>query len=210
MGTSKWDKRQEETRAKVLAAARDLICQDGLEGLSVRKLAAEAGVAVGTIYNQFGDRAGVLLAMVRDGLEVLAKSLDPDIDGRPLDATRSLVAALLDRYEAEEEVWRPVFLALKSEPGDHGLGVSGERLRGFMLADLARALDADMFERAVDIDVLADHLLDAQVALLTQWAFGTLTIKQFSERATRSLELSLAAVLDDPYRGQALERASIT
>ena len=210
MNASKWDKRQEETRAKVLLAARELICQDGLDGLSIRKLATSAGVAVGTIYNQFGDRAGVLMAMVRDGLEALADTLDPDLSTQPLDATRSLMTALLDRYEDEEEIWRPVFLALKSEPGDHGLGVSGDRLRSFMLADLTAAEEQGMFEGPVDVELLADHLLDAQIALLVQWAFGTISIEQFRERSTRSLELALAAVLAAPHRGLALGRAKIT
>ncbi len=207
--TSKWDKRQAETRAEVLEAARRLICNHGLEGLTIRKLAATAGVAVGTIYNQFGGRSGVLMAMVRDGLEALAVSVDADLGARPLDATRSLMTALLDRWEAEEGIWRPVFLALKSEPGDHGLGVSGDRLRAFMLADLAAAEEQDMFDGPVSVELLADHLLDAQVALLVQWAFGTISISQFRERSNRSLELALAAVLAAPYRGAALERAQI-
>jgi AcrR family transcriptional regulator len=210
MNVSKWDKRQQMTRVKVMVAARELICEDGLEGLSVRRLAAAAGVAVGTIYNQFGDRSGVLMAMVRDGLEVLADSINPTVGEKPLDATRSLLTALLDRYEAEEEIWRPVFLALKSEPVDHGLGVSGERLRAFMLTDLAAAERQAMFEGPVDIEVLADHLLDAQVGLLVQWAYGAVSIGQFRERSTRSLELALAAVLTSPHRALALERAKIT
>ncbi len=209
MTTSKWDERQEATRARVLCAAQELLASDGLDGLSIRKLAATAGVAVGTIYNQFGDRSGVLSAMVSEGLDTLATSLDPRIEELPLDSSRSLITALLDRYENEESIWRPVFLALKSQPGDHGLGVSGERLLSFILSDLDSAAAADMLVKNVATDRLAQHLLNDQVALLSQWAFGGITISEFRERSTRSLELSLAAVLVEPHRSTALRHANI-
>jgi AcrR family transcriptional regulator len=49
-----WDDRQVRTRADVLVAAGELIAAGGVEGLSMRKLADRAGVAVATLYNQFG------------------------------------------------------------------------------------------------------------------------------------------------------------
>ncbi|MDG1392647.1 MAG: TetR/AcrR family transcriptional regulator, partial [Ilumatobacter sp.] len=68
---SGWERRQERTRAEVLAAAGEIIAAEGLEGLTMRKLAARAGVAVATLYNQFGDRDGVLVAFVSNGLDQL-------------------------------------------------------------------------------------------------------------------------------------------
>lgn len=210
MSSTKWDERQQATRAKLLSTARDLIAKEGMEGFSVRKLASGAGVAVGTIYNQFGDRSGLLSAMVTEGLDTLATSLDNTSGEHPLDPTRSLFTTLLARYEAEEALWRPLFLALKSEPGDHGLGQSGERLLNFMLADLAAAARAKMLVPGVDLDVLANHLLRDQLGLLTRWAFGAISTKEFQEHSSRSLELSLAGVLLDPHRLDALNRANLS
>lgn len=50
--------------ARVLSAAQSLLDQGGLGGLSMAEVAEAAGVGVGTVYRRFGDRAGLLLALM--------------------------------------------------------------------------------------------------------------------------------------------------
>ncbi len=50
--------------ARVLSAAQDLLAHCGLGGLSMPEVADAAGVGVGTVYRRFGDRAGLLLALM--------------------------------------------------------------------------------------------------------------------------------------------------
>jgi len=52
-----------ETRRHVLAAARTLFERDGYAATSVAAIAAEAGVAVKTVYIAFGTKSGVLRAL---------------------------------------------------------------------------------------------------------------------------------------------------
>src|SRR5258708_3135744 len=54
-----------ETRAAILAAARELIPQ-AESRLGVDEIARHAGVAVQTIYDQFGSKGGLLMAVVDD------------------------------------------------------------------------------------------------------------------------------------------------
>lgn len=54
-----------ETRVRILAAARELIPAAGTS-LPVVAIARHAGVAVQTIYDQFGSKGGLLIAVVRD------------------------------------------------------------------------------------------------------------------------------------------------
>ena len=49
-----WERRQEQTRNDVLVAAGALIAEHGLDGLTMRKLAAQAGVAVATLFHLCG------------------------------------------------------------------------------------------------------------------------------------------------------------
>ena len=53
------------TRARIIAAARELIPDAG-SGLGVDDIARQAGVAVQTIYDQFGSKGGLLVAVVQD------------------------------------------------------------------------------------------------------------------------------------------------
>ncbi|OOX46287.1 TetR family transcriptional regulator [Vibrio parahaemolyticus] len=49
-----------DKRDQILAAAEQLIAESGFQGLSMQKLANEAGVATGTIYRYFSDKEHLL------------------------------------------------------------------------------------------------------------------------------------------------------
>jgi AcrR family transcriptional regulator len=51
-------------RRRILAAAREIVAERGAEGLSMNALAAAAGVGKGTIFRRFGDRDGLLYALL--------------------------------------------------------------------------------------------------------------------------------------------------
>ena len=53
-------------RAKVLAAAADLFATRGVENVTVDEIAAQAGVGVGTLYRGFGDKGGLVAAILDD------------------------------------------------------------------------------------------------------------------------------------------------
>ena len=53
----------EAGRARIVAAARDLLESDADEGFSIDAVARRAGVARMTVYNQFESRAGLLEAL---------------------------------------------------------------------------------------------------------------------------------------------------
>ncbi|MFA0521061.1 TetR/AcrR family transcriptional regulator, partial [Vibrio sp. 10N.222.55.E8] len=46
----------QDKRQQILSAAEKLIAEVGFQGLSMQKLAKEAGVAAGTIYRYFDDK----------------------------------------------------------------------------------------------------------------------------------------------------------
>ncbi|AMG13510.1 TetR/AcrR family transcriptional regulator [Vibrio vulnificus] len=51
---------QNDKQQQILAAAEKLIAESGFQGLSMSKLAKEAGVAAGTIYRYFDDKEHLL------------------------------------------------------------------------------------------------------------------------------------------------------
>jgi AcrR family transcriptional regulator len=55
-----------ERRKRIIHAARDLIRETGNVGLSMRALAARAGVSLATPYNLFGSKRAIVLAVLDD------------------------------------------------------------------------------------------------------------------------------------------------
>jgi AcrR family transcriptional regulator len=53
-------------RERLLAAARELIGECGAEGLTMDRLAEQAGVGKGTIFRRFGSRAGLMLTLLSE------------------------------------------------------------------------------------------------------------------------------------------------
>jgi AcrR family transcriptional regulator len=86
---------------QVLTAAREVFV-DGGPGAPLEEVARRAGVGIATLYRRFGDREGLLRAVVRQALEssraaaesAHASSADDGIDG--LDALARYMHAVLD------------------------------------------------------------------------------------------------------------------
>jgi len=64
----------------VLAAARHLFAERGVSGVSMEQVAREAGVAKGTVFHRFGDRAGLARALLGEHERRLQERI---LRGRP-------------------------------------------------------------------------------------------------------------------------------
>ncbi len=204
-----WESRQQRTRSEILHAVGEIIAEDSLDGLTMRKLAERAGVAVATLYNQFTDRDGVLVAFVSNGLDELEFELDEQPAADPIDSTRVLMAALHQTIDARRHVWRPVLATLRSVPDSPRMGAVGERIVAAIEADLAKAQAAALFVVRCDTDRLAWHMFVSWMRGLERWAQGTIDWDLHLSNAEIALELALASVLVEPLRTDALRRAGV-
>ncbi len=69
------DRLREETARAILAAAEEVFAADGLQA-RMERVAEQAGVAVGTLYNHFEDRAALVRSLVRSRREALLSRVD--------------------------------------------------------------------------------------------------------------------------------------
>jgi AcrR family transcriptional regulator len=80
------DRLREETAKAILAAAEEVFAEDGLHAARMERIASRAGVAVGTLYNHFGDKEALLAALSTSRRQGLFARLDTALaaaDGRP-------------------------------------------------------------------------------------------------------------------------------
>jgi AcrR family transcriptional regulator len=69
-----------DLRRAILVAAIEAIRRDGVDALSLRALAREAGVSHAAPAHHFGDRSGLLTAIAAEGFELLADALAGTLD----------------------------------------------------------------------------------------------------------------------------------
>lgn len=94
-----------ETRASLLKAVQQIVASDGIDAVTTTRVAAETGVAVGTIYRYFVDREDLLAAAYDDTVADLIDRCAREVADIPGDAslemaTRRLIGVYLSAAEA--------------------------------------------------------------------------------------------------------------
>jgi AcrR family transcriptional regulator len=150
-------------RRAALAAASALMAERGPEGVTMDQVAAAAGVGKGTLYRRFGDRHGLLLALLddaeRDLQEAILRGPSPLGPGAPADERLiAFLHALVDLLEQRGEVIRA---SETSSPG--------ARVRGGAYGAWHRHLEVLLGELHADPDVgTLAHVLLAPLSA-EQW-----------------------------------------
>ncbi|WP_337031647.1 TetR/AcrR family transcriptional regulator [Paenibacillus illinoisensis] len=68
-----------DKRAKIIAAARDLFVSDGFDRSSVDAIAAKAGVSKRTVYDYYGDKQNLLLAVVEESSSAVLDMIEQGV-----------------------------------------------------------------------------------------------------------------------------------
>jgi AcrR family transcriptional regulator len=84
------------TRDRILLAARAVLERDGIDGLSVRKVAKRAELSPMALYRHFADKDALLNALMADGLAAWEKTVRNIRAQDPLEWLEALGEAFLD------------------------------------------------------------------------------------------------------------------
>lgn len=115
-GTDRYDRsvpapdRPPLQRDAIVAAARALIIADGLEALSLRKLAAELGVTAPALYAHVRDKRDLLRALAEGEFEALVARFDAVVDPDPIARIKGHGRAYVDHARENPELFRVMFL----------------------------------------------------------------------------------------------------
>ncbi|GAB3923847.1 TetR/AcrR family transcriptional regulator [Kribbella albertanoniae] len=161
------DPRAERTIESLLRAAEPLFRQRPFAEVTLEEIAADAGVAVGSVYNHFGSKAGLHAALVERALDTDRYFMDlAYVPGRsPIDQLYAAAAEYLAFYLANPEFFR--MLAFPSDPGSYPAGRElADRLAASVNEQNARMVEA--IKLGIDTGVLREVDPDATATVL--WA----------------------------------------
>lgn len=173
--TSKRAQKHEELRQRIYDAALTVFRRKGADSATIREIAREAGVGVGTFFNYFDGKEGVLAEVGRrrqERLEALAS--DPALAALPTLAHIERIFALaLEEMEREPALTRAlVRVALSSPALFHG-----ERGRFLALTKLLAGIICEGRARGdvavdCDADTVAQLLISIYATLILDWTEG--------------------------------------
>jgi AcrR family transcriptional regulator len=151
-----------DVERELLAAAEAVLVRDGPGGLTVRAVAAEAGIAPMGVYNRLGGKDGLVDALLIKGFDRLRAAVDAAINDTAEPSMRARLFACARNYR-RFALDNPHFYAImfedaiphehdNEEVGEHARAAFGALVRAVELATAAGVLDApDPVEAAQQI-----------------------------------------------------------
>jgi AcrR family transcriptional regulator len=151
-----------DVERELLAAAEAVLVREGPGGLTVRAVAAEAGIAPMGVYNRLGGKEGLVNALLVKGFDRLRAAVDAAINDTAEPSMRARLFACGRNYR-QFALDNPHFYAImfedaipheldNEEVGEHAQAAFGALVRAVELAAAAGVVDApDPMEAAQQI-----------------------------------------------------------
>ncbi|HUA23631.1 MAG TPA: TetR/AcrR family transcriptional regulator [Steroidobacteraceae bacterium] len=116
------------TKDRILSAARAVLEDDGLEGLTIRRVAQRAGLSPMALYRHFADKDALLNALMEDGLAAWEKTVRGIRARDPMEWLEALGEVYLDFALTEPHRFDAAFFlpapAARRFPDDFAAGRS--------------------------------------------------------------------------------------
>jgi AcrR family transcriptional regulator len=102
--------RSVQTRAALLRSASRLICELGMHGASIDRIAADAGYTKGAFYAHFASKEDLFLTMLDEHFATELARLDAVLSGTgdPAEEARNAAEDFLEHIDADPE-WRRLY-----------------------------------------------------------------------------------------------------
>lgn len=104
-------RKKAKRRDEITAAAKDLFARQGIDATTMADIAAAAGISAPTVFNYFGSKDGVLIALISEGI-MQAREQDRDLHWQDNVDLGTLILNLFVRISARtleiagKRVWR--------------------------------------------------------------------------------------------------------
>ena len=138
------------TRSAVLAAARDVLADSGVESVTMRELARRLGVAPNALYSHVKSRTGLLDALLDD---LLAEVAAPDPDaGEPIAGLVDLMSSTYRVLTTHADLV-PVYLARQGARGPNAVRL-GHLVDALLIRAGVRAADVGEARRVLIVHAI--------------------------------------------------------
>jgi AcrR family transcriptional regulator len=160
------------TRHKLFAAALELIGDRGPAEVTVEEIAARAHVAKGTVYYNFGSKDGLIDALLRHGVGLLADRLhQAELEEEPVAAVERLVDGALTFF-AEYPAFAQLLLSeMWRTPGHwhETMTMLRDNITSIFKQVIRRLADAGHLPRRTEPDTVATALFGTLVVVTLDW-----------------------------------------
>ncbi|SDC19477.1 TetR/AcrR family transcriptional regulator [Actinokineospora iranica] len=159
-------------KQKLFDATLRLAGTRGMAGLTVDEIAAAAGVAKGTVYYNFGSKDGLIDALLRHGVDLLADRLRAAEDaGDAADTLAALVDGMLGFFAEYPAFAQLLVSELWRTPGQwqQTLALLREQVTMIIRAQVRRLADAGLLPEGVPVPTASAALFGTVLVVALDW-----------------------------------------
>jgi AcrR family transcriptional regulator len=111
-----FEEMRESRRLQIMEVALKLFALEGYGHTSISKLAAEAGISKGLMYNYFKNKEALLAAIIEHGMNEIMDLFDPDHDGilEP-EEMAGFIRKIFEAIRSHQEYWI-LFISILLQP----------------------------------------------------------------------------------------------
>ena len=188
-----------ERRERIIEAARDLIRETGDAGLSMRALAARAGVSLATPYNLFGSKRAILVTVLED-IRGFGKSFAASASLPPFERILRAVALAVGYYEKDPVFYRILWRTILDDDGaEDRSAIFNPKRDAFWLGLLDSATQSGHLRADIDTRQLLNALDHAFRAVMLHWVIGETPTAQLQPRVGYAYALMLRGAATTKY-----------
>ncbi|XVS62858.1 TetR/AcrR family transcriptional regulator [Actinosynnema sp. CA-299493] len=160
------------TKQKLFDAALRLVGERGAAGVTVDEIAAEAGVAKGTVYYNFASKDALVDALLRHGVDLLAARLKvAEEESETAAAMESLVDGMLGFFAEYPAFGQLLVSELWRTPGQwHGtLSLLRDDIVSIVRGQMQRLSDAGRLPDGVQVGTASAALFGTLLVTALDW-----------------------------------------
>lgn len=187
---------KQQTRLKVLAAARRLFSEQGYEGATIRDIAAAAGMSTGAVFANFTDKSDLFREIMQDDMEALTIAMrDAATRGRNVeDAVLKIFMAGYTFYKTRLQLARAAFSVSWDKDGGPTLrGMSSSsQFQDLFTEQLTAAVERGELSQEAEIKLRSQMLFDTYLSNFPQAIFEGWSLDALQARARDQIRILLA------------------
>ncbi len=189
---------KQQTRAKVLAAARRLFSEQGYEGATIRDIASAAGMSTGAVFANFTDKSDLFREIMVNDMVALAEAMRAAANhaNGVDDALLRMFMAGYAFYQTQLPLARAAFSVGWSPQDGPALRTAApvQVLRTLIVEQLARGAERGELVQDPQAKLRAEMLFEAYLSNYPQAIFEGWSLEDLQGRSREQIAILLASV----------------
>ncbi|KRB50564.1 MAG: TetR/AcrR family transcriptional regulator [Pseudomonadota bacterium] len=187
---------KQQTRAKVLSAARRLFSESGYEGATIRDIAAEAGMSTGAVFANFTDKSDLFREIMIADMEALVEAMRDGVSrGRGVDDTLlKLFMAGYAFYKSRLPLARAAFgISWQPDQGQELRELPPVlQLQDLVSEQLTQGVERGELSQEAEVKLRSQMLFDCYLANFQEAIFGGWSLEALQAKAKDQIRVILA------------------